>query len=96
MPGGVKNIFECVVPNIEGIQGSLHYYATECEIIIEGTKAVVYGIRVEKRYEECVKEAEEFCDVTISYDDIMRLTDLMYRNSVTPVSVINIIEDYIA
>lgn len=96
MPGGVKNIFECVVPSIEGIQGSLHYFATECEISIEGTKAIVYGIRVEKRHADCVEEAEEYCDITTRYDDIIRLTELLYRNSVTPVSVFNVIEDYIA
>lgn len=96
MPGGVKNIFECVVPSVKGMDGSLHYFATECEISIDGSKSTVYGVRVEKRQEESVLEAEEYCDVTTRYDDILRLTELMYRNCVTPVTVLNIIEDFIA
>jgi len=96
MPGGIKNIYECTVPAVEGIQGSLHYFATECEISIEGIKAKVYGIRVEKRLKDSVEESEEYCDVTTKYDEILFLTKLMSRNSVTPVSVLNVIEDYIS
>jgi len=96
MVGDTKDIFQCVVPKIEGLQGSLHYFVTESEFTIEGCCCKVYGVRVEKKVDEVVKESEEYSEITTLYDDIIHLTELMSRNEVTPVSVSNIIEDYLA
>lgn len=96
MTGGLKDIFECVVPSKEGLQASLHYFATESERTIEDNMHKVYGIRVEKRIVDTIVEAEEVHDVTTKYEDIIHLTELMYRNDVTPVTVINVVQDFIA
>lgn len=93
--GESKRIFECVVSEIEGVEGSFHYYATETDIACEDFCSKVYGIRVENKVDGTVKDCIEYIDVTTLYDEIIRLIQLMARNNVTTVSVGDIVEDFI-
>jgi hypothetical protein len=91
-----KRIFECIVSDIEGIEGSFHYYATETEVACEDFCSKVYGIRVENKLNGTVKDYIEYIDVTSLYDEIIKLTELMARNKVTTVSAGDIVEDFIS
>jgi hypothetical protein len=93
--GESKKIFERVVFDIEGIEGSFHYYATETEIACEDFSSKIYGIRVENELNGTIKDCIEYIDVTSLHSEIIKLIELMARNKVTPVSVGDIVYDFI-
>lgn len=90
-----KKIFECVVSDIEGVEGSLHYYAIESEFSNEEFNSKVYGIRVENKFNGITKNYIEFIDVTSIYEEIINLIKLMAQNTVTPISVGDVVEDFV-
>lgn len=73
-------------------QINLEYYLICCETDNSRT----YGIQINMIKESGESESAIINDVSPSKDGMMRLINLMYKNSVTPISAKDVIYDCIA
>ncbi len=72
----------------------LIYKLLETEIIVEDTIVTCYGVEIEcTLFGEC--EKEKFTDITSKYQFAKELFDLLCDNLVAPISLKEIIEDFI-
>ena len=93
MMSGTKDIYEFTVSEVQELEGSLHYFITESES--EDYSCKTYGIRVEKRINNVLVDSEELLDITTMYKEILDFTSLISRNTVTPVCISEVVEDYL-
>lgn len=76
---------------------SLNYYLLQNTSVADGYSILpVYGVRVELTDMGRLIDEAEFCDVTISIERGKYLLNLLSNNTVTPVSLKDVIEDYLA
>lgn len=76
---------------------SLNYYLLQNTCMAEeDANLPVYGIRVELTNQGRLIDAAEICDVTASMERGKYLINLLSKNTVTPISLLNVIEDYLA
>jgi hypothetical protein len=75
---------------------SLNYYLLQNTCMAEGAaNAPVYGIRVELTEFGRLLDSAEISDVTTSMESGKYLINLLSNNTVTPVSLKDVIEDYL-
>lgn len=76
---------------------SLNYYLLQDTCTAEGAaNKPVFGIRVELTNMGRLVDTAEICDVTTSIERGKYLINLLSNNTVTPVSLVDVIEDYLA
>jgi hypothetical protein len=76
---------------------SLNYYLLQNTCMAEGAANLpVYGIRVELTNTGRLVDSAEICDVTTSMERGKYIISLLSKNTVTPVSLFDVIADYLA
>ena len=80
-----------------GEKFSLALYILESIIENEGTESITYGIQIDKLSsdEACVLESEKICDITPDKSEIEKFTRELFDGEVEPVSLREIVEDYV-
>ncbi len=71
----------------------LDYYLTECCTEEDQSKAY-YGIGINKHVDG-VTESEEVLGISFSKDRVVAIINQLFRNTVTPISMIGILDDLI-
>ena len=75
---------------------SLNYYLLQNTCKAEHTSSKpVFGIRVELTNKGSLIDTAEISDITSSLERAKYLLDLLSRNTVTPISLLDVIEDYL-
>lgn len=78
---------------------TLNYYITEKTISIEGEKILTYGVSIIKNYldeRHFIRwEKETVNNIVLSKEEIYNFIKRLYENRVTPIHLLEIVEDYI-
>lgn len=75
----------------------LEYCVTESVCLSDGTQGIpTYGIRVQLSFGEDKAEVSLVQDVTPSKKTALELLRILYENSVTPVALRDVIEDFVS
>jgi len=77
---------------------ALSYYINTSIIKVEGRPVKVYGVRIHKRWskKKCIHFEDKIVrNVTTSEADILEFANILYRNKVTPMHLLDVAEDYI-
>lgn len=77
------------------IQENTEYRVVTTNSEFEGRRVVQYGIEV-RMLRDGVTESVEILDIFCNIEPVYDLLDLMKRNSVTPLTVREVVDDYLA
>ncbi len=79
-----------------GEQYTLAYSVVESDYCVNNDKIKAYGIRVEKFSGNNLLECKEFKNITSKSIEIKRLFMLLSEHTVTPITLSDVLEDYLA
>jgi hypothetical protein len=81
----------------KGRRLKLNYFVTEGKCLTDGAPQVpVFGITVNMEIDGNIVDSSSICDVSPSLETVMRMTELFAQNSVTPITLKDVVEDCIA